>query len=246
MSTRRLPRRSVRLHSRDLGTEIVVVDETTQQAHVLHGASADLWRGIDEGNWPIATEAPLSAAMTELGDAGLIEAGGLTRRALLARGGGVSVAGAVITIGLPSVAMARSNAATSMSVAPALQAVRYGATYTITATVSSTNAVPTGYVQLHENSGRIATDPTANLDSTGKAVFTLIAPASTTLADSYTVTYVSVPAPDFQTSTGSSGATFSVNGNTKQSTTTVNLPASTVASSSTTVTVTVTGVGKLP
>src|SRR3954469_17267173 len=184
MITRRLPLRSAGLHARDLGSEIVVVDEATHQAHVLQDVTADLWRGIDEGSWPIATEAQLSAAMTELGDAGLIEAGGLTRRALLARGGGVAVAGAVITIGLPSVAMARSNAATSMSVTPALQAVRYGATYRITATVSSTSGVPTGYVQLHENSGRLATDPTANLDATGKAVFTLTAPASTTLADS--------------------------------------------------------------
>src|SRR4051812_20164846 len=146
MSTRRLPRRSARLHARDLGTEIVVVDETTQRAHVLQGASADLWRGIDEGTWPIATEAQLSAAMTELGDAGLIEAGGLTRRALLARGGGVAVAGAVITIGLPSVAMARSNASTSMSVTPALQAVRYGGAYTNTAVFSSAGGGAARYV----------------------------------------------------------------------------------------------------
>ena len=107
-----LPRKAQGLHVQELDGEFVVVDSATQQAHALSGTAAALWTGIDAGRWPEASDEDLDLAVAELQTLGLIESAGLSRRNLM-RGGTIAVAGAVITIGLPSVAMAGAQASPS-------------------------------------------------------------------------------------------------------------------------------------
>src|SRR3954447_7569118 len=96
------------LSARELGDEIVVVDQTTQQAHALRGATAELWRALDAGRAPALPGSEVDAAKRELAALGLVEADGITRRDMLRRTGTVAVAGTVISIALPEVMAAAS------------------------------------------------------------------------------------------------------------------------------------------
>src|SRR4051794_20061389 len=117
-SSRPMPRKAAGVHAREVGDEIVVVAEATKQAHVLRGVTADLWRGLDSRRWPAVSEAELHVAVSELVRAELVTSGlaGLTRRALLARAGGVAAAAPLITIALPTIAMAVSGPGVTPSV----------------------------------------------------------------------------------------------------------------------------------
>src|SRR4051812_26955353 len=97
-SSRRAPRKVPGLLTQDLGAEVVVIDPATNEAHALAGVTAQLWRSLDAGELPKASDGELSAALSELSTAGLIQSQGLSRRALLQRTGTVAVAGTVITI----------------------------------------------------------------------------------------------------------------------------------------------------
>src|SRR4051794_15283440 len=129
-TTGALPRKATGLITRDLGDEIVVVDTATGTAHSLSGLTAQVWRTLDAGRLPSAPEAELATALAELGLLGLVEApSGLSRRALLARGGAVAVGASVITIGLPTVAMAASQT-TAITLTPNPLTPTQGSTFT--------------------------------------------------------------------------------------------------------------------
>src|SRR3954468_22105884 len=109
-TTGALPRKSSGLIARDLGDEIVVIHSATDTAHSLSGLTAQVWRSLDAGRLPSVPQAELATALAELEAVGLVEVPpGMSRRALLARGGVVAVGAGVITIGLPTVAMAQSG-----------------------------------------------------------------------------------------------------------------------------------------
>src|SRR4051794_21505835 len=109
-TTGALPRKATGLITRELGDDIVVVDTATDIAHSLSGLTAQVWRSLDAGRLPSLPQAELVTALAELETAGLVEVpAGMSRRALLARGGVVAVGAGVITIGLPTVAMAQSG-----------------------------------------------------------------------------------------------------------------------------------------
>src|SRR5437764_15413094 len=131
---RPMPRKAAVVHAREVGDEIVVVAEATKQAHVLRGVTAELWRGLDSRRWPSVSEAGIDAAVSELVRAELVTSG-LTRRALLARAGGVAAAAPLITIALPTIAMAVSGPGTTSSVttlSPPTQGVKFNTQFTIT------------------------------------------------------------------------------------------------------------------
>src|SRR4051812_10745290 len=54
------------LSARELGDEVVVVDQTTQQAHALSGPTAELWRALDAGRAPSLPGSEVDAAKREL------------------------------------------------------------------------------------------------------------------------------------------------------------------------------------
>src|SRR3954453_5407092 len=89
------------LSARELGDEIIVVDQTTQQAHALSGATAEVWRAPRAGRAPALPRSDVDAAKQELAALGLVDADGMTRRDMLRRSGTVAVAGTVISIALP-------------------------------------------------------------------------------------------------------------------------------------------------
>src|SRR3954467_2090788 len=98
-TTGALPRKATGLITRELGDDIVVVDTATDIAHSLSGLTAQVWRSLDAGRLPSLPQAELVTALAELETAGLVEVpAGMSRRALLARGGVVAVGAGVITI----------------------------------------------------------------------------------------------------------------------------------------------------
>src|SRR4051794_2095229 len=97
-NTGALPRPVDGLHVSEVGDEIVVVAPRSDQAHVLNGCTAQVWRAIYFGRELAATPAEPAAAMLELESLGLVELPvGMTRREALLRAGTVAVAGTVIT-----------------------------------------------------------------------------------------------------------------------------------------------------
>lgn len=151
-----LPRKTAGLHVSELDGEFVVVDDATQQAHALSGLAADLWRGIDAGTWPDATDEDLDAAVAELAALGLIEPTGLSRRMLLQRAGTVAIAGTVITIGLPTAQAAASHGVGLLVPQFTIQSDKSSVTGPETFTISGTmlpqrSHSPSGAVTLLQN-----------------------------------------------------------------------------------------------
>src|SRR3954464_6171380 len=113
-TTGALPRKATGLITRELGDDIVVVDSATDTAHSLSGLTAQVWRSLDVGRLPATASATqVAAALGKLEQLGLlVEKPGFSRRDMLQRAGTVAVGATVLTIGLPTVAMANSNGTT--------------------------------------------------------------------------------------------------------------------------------------
>jgi hypothetical protein len=141
--------------TRDLGTEVVVVDSATDQAHALTGLSAQVWRSLDEGRLPSAPEAELATVVQELNEAGLLELGGMSRRTLLRRAGTVAVAGGVITIAMPEVMAAASGTATTTGLT-GTPIVAGSSTLTASVTAGAT-PVTVGTLTIFEVTGGVTT-----------------------------------------------------------------------------------------
>src|SRR4051794_608311 len=100
-----LPPRAEDFVCRDLGDEIIIVDENSQKAHCLSGLSAHVWRAAGGGAWPKASRDEIAAVTDELTRLGLmVEPVGMTRRSLLARSGVVVAATGIVSVGLPEAA----------------------------------------------------------------------------------------------------------------------------------------------
>jgi hypothetical protein len=155
-----LPRKVDGLHVQEFDGEFVVIDEATQQAHALSGVAAALWRGIDADTWPAASAEDLDAAVVELETLGLIWTSGVSRRVLM-RTGTIAIAGGIVTIGLPSMAMAASGpiaTGTSLASTPASPPAG-GPTFSITVTVAP--APLDGTVTLKKNGVQVGTSQSA-------------------------------------------------------------------------------------
>jgi hypothetical protein len=218
-----LPRKADGLLVQELGDEVVVVDETTQQAHALSGLTAQLWRGIDAGVWPEAADTELDDAVAELDRLGLVVLPGLSRRRMLQRAGSVAVVGAVITVGLPSIAAAASTPVGTVPVPPAGVTVsapsttkkNTNATVTVTVLPVPSGGTPTGSVTL-SSLAVPATDPVLGLPATqplvnGAATFSITNPKGAPLPTAVTLTANYLGDPNYTAMSGSTAYVTTTN-----------------------------------
>jgi hypothetical protein len=161
------------LIARELGDEIVVVDQATETAHVLTGEAAEAWRASEDG---------------------------MSRRTLLRRAGTVAVAGTVISIVMPEVLAAASGDATNtnLSLVPPVVTANQAAVLNVQVTDATNPATaPTGAVTLQDSN-----DPTNPQNATltaGTASFNVTAgPAG--VEQTFTATFV--PSGAFSASIG--------------------------------------------
>lgn len=160
-STRRIPPRRPDLLSREIDGEFVVVDEAAGQAHELSGDVAAVWRAAGDGSDTALSQDQVSEVVAELVALGLLqETVGLTRRAMIQRGGALVALTGIATIGLPQAAAFASSGVltnTTLSLNPA--SVGVGATVTASGTVarqtSNGASINEGTVTLKQGSTTI-------------------------------------------------------------------------------------------
>jgi hypothetical protein len=247
---RSVPRKAPGLLTRDLGTEIVVIDPATDQAHSLAGLTADVWRYLDADRLPQAPEAEVAKALAVLRESGLLQVEtGLSRRALLQRAGTVAVAGTVITIAMPEVMAAASTtppAVTTATLDPDTT-VKPSTQFTLNATViADDGTIPAGTFKVtdpYKISGANGTSLPA--DGAGMATFTFTSPATPPSPNSelFTLTFTPINTLTYTSSTDSATVIFAAAQITKTTPTITNTTPTKTHNVAWPLTVTVTGSG---
>jgi hypothetical protein len=97
------------LHASEVGQELVLVDERSQQAHSLTGVAAQVFRAVEARTAVDLDDEQVAAAVAELETRGLVHRAGISRRSVLSGAGKIAVAGTIITIALPEVQAAASS-----------------------------------------------------------------------------------------------------------------------------------------
>ena len=150
--TRQMPPRRADLLSQEVDGEYVVVDEVSEQAHQLSGDIATVWRASGEGVWPELPDTQVTEIVAELVALGLLqETEGVTRRAVIQRGGAVVALAGLITIGLPeAAAFASMNVLTTLTFGSANTNPTPGSVVTFTGTLKRTvGAAPVSGVTIN-------------------------------------------------------------------------------------------------
>jgi hypothetical protein len=111
-SSRRLPLCNPEVHSVEFDHEVLVSNPDTNEAHLLSGAAAQVWRAAGAGGEVSLTDAELEPVIEELIALGLLIAPGYSRRTVLrssALGGAAIAVAGITSIALPAAAAAYSN-----------------------------------------------------------------------------------------------------------------------------------------
>lgn len=174
-----LPARTPGVISREVGDEFVVIHPQTQTAHALSGAVAQTWRSLEQGQALDLADAATQQALAQLAELDLVafddNVRGISRRALLTRGGLLVAGAGVATIALPMASAAASGtpsvtlSPTSGSVGTLVTVTIAGFTNNATLTVTFNGATSTVY--------QSGTTPKTT-DSTGAATFTYQIPSA--------------------------------------------------------------------